>query len=182
MPEVTVRSAKRGDKAVIEDMLQAYLGEFAKFEQVEQDEDGQFIYPYLDFYWEDPNRYPFLLCTENELAGFALCRFEVDPVSGREQMEMAEFFVKPEFRRTGVGREAAAWLWNLFPGRWIVRVLKSNKRAMPFWETVIGEYTNGSFDQQPPSTPIGGAVSFTFESSTSAALPDDVEQDFLDDF
>lgn len=180
MPEVVIRPARFADKPAVAAMLQPYLAGFAEFEHVEQDSDGRYVYPYLDFYWEDPNRYPFLLLAGDDTAGFALCRFDIDPLTGHDHMEIAEFFVDPGFRRQGIGGEAATRLWNLFPGRWMVRVLKSNLPAIPFWQQTIADYTKGRFTEQPPTTAVGGAITFTFESATRAEMPEGVEQDYLD--
>lgn len=180
MSELRVTSAKKREQDQLAVLLQDYLAEFDEFENVEKNDDGTYAYPFLPHYWEDPNRYPFLFRTDDAHAGFALLRFEVDPASGRESMEMAEFYIAPPYRRHGYGRQAARRLWDLFPGRWVVRVLKSNTRAYPFWKTIIDEYTGGRFDEQPPSGPIGGMYTFTFESATSAEIPDDVEPDLLD--
>lgn len=177
---LTVTSAKKSDKAELAAMLQDYLAEFARFDHVEQDENGRYRYPFLDHYWEDPNRYPFLFRLNGKGCGFALLRFEADPVSGREAMEMAEFYVEAAERRSGMGTQAARRLWDLFPGRWIVRVLKSNVDAFPFWRRVIDDYTGGRFDEQPPATAIGGAWTFTFESATSPDMPDGVEPELVD--
>ncbi len=180
MTQLDVRSAKRADKARLGELLQEYLAEFATFEHIEQHDDGSYVYPYFDHYWEDPNRYPFLFRQGDAPAGFALLRFDIDPATGRESMEMAEFYIRPDFRRSGAGRAAATQLWELFPGRWIVRVLKSNKNAYPFWKTVIAAYTEGRYEEQAPATAIGGAFTFTFESATDAEIPDDLDIDFLD--
>lgn len=177
---LSVTAAKLGEKPILAELMQAYLAGFAEFEDVEQDADGRYHYPYLAFYWEDPNRYPFLFRDCDQVVGFALCRFDIDPVSGRESMEVAEFYVDPQHRRQGLGREAATRLWDLFPGRWVARVLKSNKNAIPFWRTIIDKYTEGRFEEQRPATPVGGAITFAFESKTSAGLPDNVEPDHLD--
>ncbi|MDZ7686141.1 MAG: GNAT family N-acetyltransferase [Gammaproteobacteria bacterium] len=122
MSEFRVTSAKVREQDRLFGLLQDYLAEFDEFEDVEKNEDGTYVYPFLPHYWEDPNRYPFLFRADDELAGFALLRFEVDPASGYESMDMAEFYVVPNYRRNGYGREAARRWWDLFPGRWIVRV------------------------------------------------------------
>ena len=57
---------------------------------------------------------------------------EVDPANGNTCMDMSEFFVLRVFREQGVGNEAAKKLWEKFPGKWQVRVLKSNTPAYPF--------------------------------------------------
>lgn len=175
-----VRSAKRTDKPLLEDMMQHYLEGFASFETIQQDAIGKYVYPYLKHYWEDPNRYPFLFRVAGEPAGFALLRFEADPITGQGIMHLAEFFVAPRFRRTGIGTEAARRLWDLFPGRWSVRVLTSNKPAYPFWKQVISHYTAQGYNEQAPFEVVGGAITFTFMSATDTDLPDDIDPELFD--
>ena len=175
-----IRSAKIADKPLLAGLMQQYLAEFATFETVEQDADGNYVYPYLDHYWGDPNRYPFLFHIADAPAGFALLRFEADPVTGQAVMHVAEFFVLPAFRRRGIGAWAAARLWDLFPGQWSLQVLRSNKNAYPFWKQVVSDYTDNNYSEQPPAQAIGGAFTFTFMSATDAELPDDIEPDIFD--
>lgn len=175
-----IRSAKKSEKGIVEALMQDYMAEFATFEPVEQDADGKYVYPYLPHYWGDPNRYPFLIRVGEDIAGFALLRFEANPLDGQGEMEMAEFYVTPPFRRSAVGTRTAVHLWNLFPGKWVVRVLKSNKNAYPFWKRAIDDYTGGQYQEQAPAQAIGGFISFTFESATDASLPDNIEPDLLD--
>lgn len=174
-----VRSARKNEATILDQLMQSYLAEFATFESVETDASGRYVYPFLSHYWEDPNRYPFLIRVDGDIAGFALVRFEVDVGTGREALDLAEFFVLPAFRRNRVGTAAARHLFDLFPGRWHVRVLKSNKNAQPFWRRVISEYTGQNYNEQAPGTAIGGNYTYTFLSATDADLPDDLD-DLID--
>lgn len=175
-----IRSAKRSEKPLLANLMQDYLAEFDTFDSVEQDADGQYRYPYFNHYWEDPNRYPFLIREAGEIAGFALLRYEADPLTGKGVMQVAEFFVTKPFRRRGIGAAAATRLWDLFPGEWSLMVLASNKNAYPFWKQVIGDYTGGNYTEQAPQRAIGGAFTFTFASATDAELPDDTDPDVYD--
>ena len=177
---LSVRTAKRSEAELLDTLLQDYLEEFSAFETIDRTEDGRFHYPYLKHYWEDPDRYPFLFRSGDEMAGIALLRFEPDPVNGRGVMDLAEFYVVPPLRRKGLATSAATQLWDLFPGYWQVRVLKSNKNAYPFWRKVITEYTGGAYNEQPPSGAYGGFYTFTFQSRKEADLLDDPDPEMLD--
>lgn len=50
---------------------------------------------------------------------------------------MAEFFVRPEFRRSGLGKRATINIWKLHPGQWQVRVLAAHTAADAFWQHAI---------------------------------------------
>ncbi len=178
---ITVRSAKKSESAELDVLMQAYLAELAQFSRdLQPDEDGRYQYPYLPAYWQDPNRYPFLFRVKDTLAGFALCRFDIDPVNGQRYMELAEFYITPDFRRQRLGQKAANALWELFPGYWEVRVMAANTPALPFWQQAITSYTGGKFSEQEKQELIGRWHVFRFESVPGFELPDDYEPDVVD--
>ena len=80
--KVSVRSAKEDEKDILYNLLQLYLHDFSEFSPQETDGRGRFTYPYLDHYWQDPQRFPFIIYVERNIAGFALVRTEDDPDTG----------------------------------------------------------------------------------------------------
>ena len=146
--KVSVRSAKEDEKDILYNLLQLYLHDFSEFSPQETDGRGRFTYPYLDHYWQDPQRFPFIIYVESNIAGFALVRTEDDPDTGEPITEMTEFFILRMFRNRGIGKKAAVKLWNSFQGKWRVQVLNKNKRAYPFWQHAISRYTNDAFEEK----------------------------------
>ena len=70
---------------------------------------------------------------DGEPVGYALFRFDPDNVYLRQ------FFVRPDSRRRGLGREALAWLsQHVFPpGKRVrIEVLVGNATAIQFWQSV----------------------------------------------
>jgi len=177
--EVLLRSAKQHEKNLLEDLMQDYLQEFSVFTEVESNPDGTFLYPYLDFYWQDPARVPFLFRVDGDIVGFALVRNEMEPVSGQPLSHVAEFYVVPSLRRSGLGRAAVNKLLDLFPGNWIVEVLESNTNGNAFWQPVISDYTRGMFEQSSHDTKHRKWNSFSFSSnSRTDIVPDSGFQEF----
>ena len=88
-------------------------------------------YPYLPLYWREVGRYPYLILSDRQTAGFALVR-RLDSAT----VEMAEFYVKPEWRRTGLGQRAAHALFAQHPGGWSLSVSPDNPRGLAFWRAV----------------------------------------------
>lgn len=170
--EVTVSSAMKHEQPVLEHLLELYLHDFSEFESLDIGEDGLFRYAYLPHYWEDPNRYPFLIKANDKLAGFALLRFETNPTNGLGQMDITEFFVLRQYRRQKVGSQAAMMLWDAFPGQWQVRILKTNKKAYPFWEKVIVDYTDNQYQEKQGEYPGDKMMVFYFKSMSDGNLPD----------
>lgn len=173
--EVTVSCAMKHEQPVLEHLMELYLHDFSEFEPLEIGEDGVFRYAYLPHYWEDPNRHPFLIKLNGKLAGFALLRFEIDPANGLGQMDMTEFFVLRRYRRQKVGSQAAIMLWDAFPGQWQVKVLKSNKKAYPFWEKIISDYTDNRYQEKQGEGPGDRVTVFYFQSVSDGNLPGTID-------
>jgi predicted acetyltransferase len=103
-------------------MLHAYLSELG----------ASTDYPYLDLYWRENARLPYLIRVGSELAGFALVR-----KNERDRFEIAEFCVLPAFRGIGAGSTAATVIFSTHPGDWVVRSFPGNAAAAAFWDHAI---------------------------------------------
>jgi predicted acetyltransferase len=129
-PAVEVVAARVRDKPIVRRLLELYLHDFSVFTGADVDARGLFGYDYLDVYWTEPDRAPFLFRVERHWCGFALVRTG-DP------HDMAEFFVMRKYRRSGVGITAAREVFARFPGRWQVRQMRANVDATTFWRRAI---------------------------------------------
>lgn len=136
-----VKKADISDKPAFEQLMQFYLYDFAEFEAQEMDSYGRYAYPYLDFYWQEPDRHPFIFLADGHLVGFALVRQDLDPNDNTFFWEMAEFFIVRRYRRMNYGAKAAEILWRQFPGNWELRVLNSNRVGYQFWKPLISSFT-----------------------------------------
>jgi predicted acetyltransferase len=120
---------------IVANLLQLYAHDFSEFHEVELGPDGRFDYAPLPLYWSDPDRHPFLVRMDGNLAGFVLVKNE-----GRV-WDMVEFFVARGYRRQGIGTAIAHDVFRRFAGPWEVRVMQANRSALPFWERAISEFT-----------------------------------------
>jgi GNAT superfamily N-acetyltransferase len=80
--------------------------------------------------------------------GYALYRRET------EHVYLRQLFVRPEFRRCGIGREAIGWLWrNAWQGvpRLRIEVLIGNKDAQAFWQSVGFTDYCVTMEMEPPT-------------------------------
>lgn len=123
-------AASSADRAVLRRLIELYLYDFSEFDQADVGPHGDYGYRYLDHYWADPGRHPFLFQVDGKWAGFALVR-EIPPY------DMAEFFVMRKYGRLGIGRQASAAVFTRFPGPWQVRQQVTNLAAASFWRTAI---------------------------------------------
>ena len=93
-------------------------------------------------FWTRRTRHHFVIRFDGRLAGFALVRDHAH-FAGAGVHEMSEFFVLKKYRRSGIGRYAARWLFANYPGDWEVAELTWNVPAQRFWRTVIAEAAQG---------------------------------------
>lgn len=146
MVRITVRSATRSDKSLLRRLMELYLYDFSEFTEEDVNEHGLYGYEYLDHYWTQTERHPFLIYVDDQTAGFALVR-TLRLETGEVIHSVAEFFIMRKYRGQGVGREVAYRLFDRFPGRWRVGQRRANRGAQIFWRKVIGEYTGGEFEE-----------------------------------
>jgi predicted acetyltransferase len=118
------------DEPVLGRLLELYQHDFSEFDGADVDADGLYRYRYLDNYWTEPARHPFLFRVDGHWAGFALVR-------AGEPHDMTEFFVMRKYRRSGVGKQAARLLFVRFPGEWQVRQMRRNGASTIFWRDAI---------------------------------------------
>lgn len=136
---IQVTPASIDEKSILRNLLEFYIYDFSEYMGWDVDQHGQFGYRYLDHYWTEPHRHPFLVRVDGHPAGFAL----VSISEGRTHM--SEFFILRKYRRQGIGEAVAQEVFARFPGPWHVQELAENESAQRFWRRVIGKATGGSY-------------------------------------
>jgi predicted acetyltransferase len=170
---VSLDVASASDSLVLSNLLELYIHDMSEvFPHVALGADGRFGYRRLPLYWSEPDsRYPFLIRCDGRLAGFALATRGSPAATDPDVLDVAEFFVVRQYRRSGVGRQAAFLLWNTLPGKWTVRVLESNRGAVTFWTGIVSEFSKGTATQSSlPGEPNAWQV-FAFDSRVTALSP-----------
>ena len=120
--DTEVIEAMLDDKPIIRHLMELYQHDLSEFDGEDVNDHGLFGYIYLDNYWVEDGRFPFLIRVDGKLGGFVL----VNQHSYTEEGEycIAEFFVLRKYRRQGVGRKAAQVVFDKFPVMWEVGELK----------------------------------------------------------
>ncbi len=148
--EIALQLATRNDRLILRNLLELCQHDYSEYNQADVDEYGLFGYSYLDHYWREAGRYPFLIKADGQLAGFVLVR-RLGEETGIARYSVAEFFVLRKYRRRGVGREVAFRVFDKLPGIWCVAQEADNHPAQIFWQEVIAAYTGGHFIEIPAS-------------------------------
>lgn len=139
---VTVRLARAEERPLIEGLFQFYIHDFSELYSGQPvgwdlDVDGRFgPYEYMESYWRDVDRRAFLIEVDNRTAGFGLVNAHSHRGAAIEHA-MAEFFVTRQFRRSGVGQEAARSIFGANPGRWELAIAAPNAAARAFWPKAV---------------------------------------------
>lgn len=135
------------DKETIKNLLQFYFCDFSEFVEEYVGKDGLFgVYSYLDNYWEEKERIPYLIEKDGKISGFVLVR-EVHE-ENKLYWSIAEFFIMKKFRLSGLGKYAAHQIFERHRGNWEVLQIEKNKPAQAFWRKVINDFTEGQFDER----------------------------------
>ena len=140
--------AKEKDKEVIYNLMQLYTYELSFYEDdttnFEMTDEGLFkMSRYLDLYWKEEQRHPYILKYNDELVGFVLVRYNEDGM-----YEISEFFVLNKYRKLGAGRYMANKMFELYKGKWEIRTLLKNERARSFWKKIVKEASNDNYEEK----------------------------------
>jgi predicted acetyltransferase len=166
---VSLQRATPEDGDLLGNLLQLYIHDLSQFFPVELGADGRFGYKNLPIYWTEPQtRHAFLINCGSRVAGFILVT-QGSPASDNPlDFDVAEFFVLRSYRRTRIGYQAAAALWDSLQGQWVVRVSNANQPGLLFWRPTVSRYTAGAFVEREGIGPLSGWRVFTFASGASA--------------
>lgn len=126
------------DKEVLKKLIKEYEKELLNIENPDK-------YKYLDSYWEKEDRYPYFIDVDEKIGGFVLVNSH--NLINKDGKNIAEFYIKKEFRNKKIGKTTAMKVFELFKGKWEVRELKENIPAQNFWRKVINEYTKNNYKE-----------------------------------
>ena len=167
VPRVVLERASESSATLLGNLLELYTHDLSDiFSGLEVGPDGRFGYRRLPLYWtESDRRLAYIIKADGRIAGFAFVTAVPAGENGvRPSYDVAEFFVLRQYRRSGVGRDAAFALWHLLPGRWTVRVAEGNAGARVFWSNVVRELTSQATETERPDDWTTWRV-FSFDST-----------------
>jgi len=143
--KIEVIQATLEDKPILQRMMEFYQYDFSEYDDSDLDSHGTFGYAWLDHYWREQGRYSFIVHVDGKLAGFVLVN-QFTYLSDSE-WSIAEFFIMRKYRREGIGRTTAFFIFDKFRGVWEIHQLENNQPSQHFWRKVISEYTHGQYSE-----------------------------------
>lgn len=146
-------------KPQLQALMNEHLLELAALEGVElpSDDAGNVHYRYFDAYWIEPERVPLGIWVGDDLAGFCLLR-DLEPRWG-----IAEFYIKPAYRRSGIGTAAVSLVKAYCREDGLHHTLQAafhtwNPPAVAFWTR------QGFIQERQEGVEIHGAFPLTSEA------------------
>ena len=116
-------------------------------------------YTYLPLYWEELGRHPFFVTSGRRRVGFALIR----EIREAGVIQMSDFYIRPDARRSGLGRVAVGEIWRRFPGPWELQVHPLNEAASVFWPRCIEQFSRGCMHSREVEEEDGRRIQYNFE-------------------
>lgn len=145
MAEALLVEATEKEKATLYNLLEKYLYEFSQWEKTDTDEKGLYNYEWLDCYFTEENRYPYLIKVDGKLAGFVLISDYPEVPEETADFCLSEFFIMHKYRRNGYGRSAVFQVLDKHHGKWQLKRHPHNVASVHFWNSVISRYTKGNY-------------------------------------
>lgn len=133
------------EQPALANLIKMYCYEWSQYNLFDVDEQG--VYPfekYVNLCFEKPKHYNNFIRVDGILAGFALIDDDF-AVSKESDYSMGEFFVMYKYRRFGVGKYAATYLFDRYPGKWEIGFHPNNTNSVKFWTNILNDYTHYNY-------------------------------------
>ena len=160
--KIDIKLAEYDEKYLLKKMLELYMYDLSSIEDLDLNKFGEYGYRYLDFYWIESERFPFILRVNQKLAGFTL----INKFAYSEGIDyaVAEFFILKKYRNKGLGRKLAFEIFQQFFGRWEIVTSTKNIRAKKFWHEIIKQYTSENMTEFKDTVKDREVTTWTFTS------------------
>lgn len=155
LAKTEIVKATKEDKVIIQNLARFYVYEMYKYcgflPSWTTPSNGLFECIDLSGYSEKPDHHAYLIKVDDELAGFVL----INKIGTTADVDwnVGEFFVTSKFQGKGVGRFAAEYIFNQFPGIWETTQIPENTAAIDFWDKVVSQYAKGQYEKSIKSVP-----------------------------
>lgn len=145
--DIVIQEVPIEQKSVLRNLMELYIYDFTEFGPYDVDSHGLYGYKYLDHYWTEEGRHPFIVYVDGKIAGFVLVRRSFEDYLNDYAYSISEFFIMKRYRGLGLGKKVATHIFNLFSGIWEVAEMETNKPAQVFWRKTINDFTKGNFEE-----------------------------------
>jgi len=131
---------------ILKNLYEHYCHDMSEWLGFETQADGRYSYDTSVFWSGDFAAY--LAKIDGVLAGFAVVASAERWLGKAAARDVKDFFVLRSQRRKDYAESMARFIWDQFPADWIVRVLPTNKPAVPFWRRAVHNYMGKAFEER----------------------------------
>ena len=118
--DITINEVQKSEEPILLNLVKMSCYEWSQYNLFDVNEKGEYPFEkYLPMYFENSRRHCFFVKADGILAGFALIDDDF-AVNQNSDYSMGEFFVMYKYRRNGIGKIMAEYLFNQFRGKWEV--------------------------------------------------------------
>jgi len=135
--QISLKPTRPSDAPVLNEMLQGFLQEAGYYLGSKRQADGNFELPGFTDLGDDA-RGLYILSVDANVAGFAITS---PHVPNSKESVLRAIFVKPDYRRKGVGRELLSALFTKRPGPWSVEVPLAFAPASSFFNATLHQFS-----------------------------------------
>ncbi len=144
-PDLVISRIGPESDRLLRNLAEHYCHDMSEWFDLDVGADGCYSYDTAPVWSKGYGAY--LATVDGSIAGFALIGPATEWLDDLSGYDVHEFFIIRKFRRQGVGRSMARFLWDEYPGEWLVRVLEANAPAVKFWRREISSYSVGSYEE-----------------------------------
>ena len=91
---VSLIEAGENEKTALFNLFEKYFYEFSQWEKADVEDDGLYHYEWLDCYFTEENRFPYLIKVDGKLAGFVLISDYPEVPEEPTDFCLSEFFAQ----------------------------------------------------------------------------------------
>jgi predicted acetyltransferase len=101
-------------------------------------------------WFSNDQAHPLLILKGREPVGFALVTRPRIPAAGEKSANyrMSEFFIRKQYRRAGIGRNASTLIFDRFAGDWEIVEYLRHPGSVAFWRNVVAGYCKGRYTER----------------------------------
>ncbi len=148
MPPPNLEISKIGPESdlLLRNLFEHYCYDMSEFFEVDTGADGSYSWDTASVWGKGCDAY--LAKVGDAIAGFALVGPADEWLGTPGAHDVHEFFIMRRFRHSGWGQRMATFLWNEYPGEWLVRIFEGNGPAISFWRSAVLHYSSGLYREE----------------------------------
>jgi predicted acetyltransferase len=149
--------------ALLRNLYEHYVHDMSEWLKLDVNENGKFDYDTSPFWRGDFSA--FIAKSNGKIAGFAVVQSAEKWLGDATARDVKDFFVLRAHRGHSIANDMARFVWDQLPARWLVRVLPTNRPALPFWRRVVAEYSAARFEERTVHEKGRDWIHLSFDSS-----------------